>query len=131
MQAALNMNNNKVSNIAPGVNGSDAATMAQISQSARLAATGGTDTMIASDTVIAWDYSFPGTKTQSLLAASSVNPGKTVIIKDLFGDAAINHIVLAPVSGSTIDGASTFTLNRAFQSVTLVAIPGSNVWIIT
>lgn len=47
--------------------------------------------------------------------------GKVFIIKDRIGDAATRNITVTTVTGATlIDGALTFVMNTAFQSIQLI-----------
>ena len=94
---------------------------------ARYANTGGADAMLATDSLIVWNYAFSGTKTESILSASSVANNYRVTVKDGYGDSAVNPIVITPLSG-TIDGSSSKTINAAFGSLTLAAVPATNSW---
>lgn len=47
--------------------------------------------------------------------------GKVFVIKDRIGDAATRNITVTTVTGATlIDGAATFVMNTAFQSIQLI-----------
>lgn len=72
----------------------------------------------ATDQVIAMDCS-GGIKTVQLPNAPTT--GRWVIIKDSTGSAAANNITVTTVGGVVlIDAAATFTINAAYQSVTVV-----------
>lgn len=58
-----------------------------------------------------------GEATAAIIAVGTA--GRTLTFKDKKGDANTNNITLTP-TGQTIDGASTFVMNLAKQSVTLV-----------
>lgn len=75
-----------------------------------------TDTIILVDTATA---ATPVTIT--LFNPNSVSPyvGNMITIKDLSGQAGTYNITIAVSSGGTIDGASTFTMNTNYQSITL------------
>ena len=94
---------------------------------ARYANSGGADAMLPTDSLIVWNYAFSGTKNETLLSASSVANNYRVTIKDGYGDSAVNPIVITPSSG-TIDGSASKTINAAFGSLTLAAVPATNSW---
>ena len=89
--------------------------------------TASTDVASASDWFLGWDFSFTGTKNQSIPGAGSVVKGTQIVIKDILGDAATNNIVISPASG-TIGGAANFTINTNNGSVTFLSDGVSN-WI--
>lgn len=132
MNAPLAMNGNRINGLANGLLATDAATVGQLgqySQSVRSAAVGGSDTATTTDGVIYWNYSYSGTKTQSIPAASSFLSGQTLTIKDRYGDAGTNPISITPVTG-TIDDAAKYVINEPKMSVTLSADAASNNWIV-
>ena len=94
----------------------------------RNATIGGSDSMTVADGAVVWNYSFSGTKTQAVLAAASTYSGRQVTIKDGYGDAAVNNIVIAAPVGCTIDGASSYTISTNRAAVTLTAQPSLNAW---
>lgn len=52
---------------------------------------------------------------------NAATKGRTFIIKDRIGDAATRNITVTTVGGAVlIDGATTFTLNTAYESIQLV-----------
>lgn len=59
---------------------------------------------------------------------SGVNTGQTFIIKDASGSANTNNITIDTAGAETIDGASTYTMNVNYQSVTVV-FDGTNYFI--
>jgi hypothetical protein len=59
-----------------------------------------------------------GSATSINLRSSPVT-GTIVIIKDGKGDSASNNITIVPAAGN-IDGSSSYVINQAYQSVTLI-----------
>lgn len=96
---------------------------------ARAAIAGGTDTAAVTDALIYWNYSHAGAKAQAIPAAGSCLPGQELIIKDRFGDCAINPIVVTPAGGTLDDGAS-FAMNIGKMALTLRADAINNNWMI-
>jgi hypothetical protein len=75
-------------------------------------------------TVIATDYYISCNVTAgviSVLLPNAPTTGRTFVIKDKVGLAASNNITVTTVGGVvTIDGATTFVMNTAYQAVNLV-----------
>lgn len=78
-------------------------------------------TVAASDGVIGINKAVAAPTAVFLLPAST---GTELTVKDAGGDAASNAITLTPDGAETIDGASSFVMNRAFQAVTLAPVSG-------
>ena len=93
----------------------------------RYITTGTTDTAGLGDQVIAWNVSTGGAKTETLPAAGTVPAGLTITVSDAYGDSAINHITIAPVSGTISFGASAL-INAKNMSLTFVSDGVSN-WV--
>ena len=77
------------------------------------------------DSVVLVDAS-SGSGTVNLPDASTVNAGRSFLIKDT-GSAATNSVTLG-TNGGYIDGANSLTINEAHVAVTVVC-DGSNYWI--
>jgi hypothetical protein len=95
----------------------------------RAATSGGVDTATTSDGLIYWNYSYTGTKLQNIPSASSCAVGQQLIIKDLYGDSALNNISIIPQLGH-IDNNNNYTINIQKQAITLIADVVSNNWVI-
>lgn len=134
--ANLSIGGFQLNNVADPIVNSDAATkgwvLAQITSvtvSVRAAIAGGTDTATTDDCVIYWNYSYSGTKIQNVPGADNFKQGQQLVIKDLFGDAALHNIQIVALAG-TIDLASTFTIDQPKESITLYADNITNNWIV-
>ena len=68
--------------------------------------------------------------TIDLPAASSLEDGTTIIIKDASGRAGTNGFIIDPNASETIDGSTTYTLTQAYESVTLVLDKANTNWMI-
>lgn len=64
----------------------------------------------------------------STLTLPTPTNGRTLIIKDIGGNAQVNNITLTPASG-TIDGLSSYVINQAFASIMLTS-DGTNWFIV-
>lgn len=65
----------------------------------------------------------------TLVAANLVENGKRLIIKDENGSAGTHNIILNAVQGNFIDGESSFSLEGAYESLTLIC-NGVDKWFI-
>ena len=93
---------------------------------ARSVTTGNTSiNMSLQDSVVLVDTS-GGSGTINLPDASTVNAGRSFLIKDK-GDAGTNSFTLS-TNGGDIDGGASITINEAHVAVTLVC-DGTNYWI--
>ena len=86
----------------------------------------GSYNMTTSDTLIVCDAS-SGPVTVTLISASG-NSGQYVYIKDN-GSATTNSVTINPANGETIDGETSLSIIRSYDSVTLVS-DGTNEWLI-
>ncbi len=62
------------------------------------------------------------------LTSTTVTAGRTVIVKDVGGNAGTNNITITTEGAETIDGAASFVINTNYESVSLVS-DGTN-WFI-
>jgi hypothetical protein len=65
----------------------------------------------------------------SVLLDGGYNVGQILIIKDITGNASSNNIVISDSGGATIDGASTYTISKNYESVA-IRFDGTNYQII-
>jgi hypothetical protein len=65
----------------------------------------------------------------SVLLDGGYNVGQILIIKDITGNASSNNIVISNSGGATIDGASTYTISKNYESVA-IRFDGTNYQII-
>jgi hypothetical protein len=89
---------------------------------------GSSDTATTADYTIAWKSASGVAKSQAIPAASAVPMGNILIIKDAYGDSAINPITITPSSG-TIDISATAVIAAKYNSLTLQSDGVSN-WVV-
>ena len=94
--------------------------------SSLIVSTGLSDTFGSTDVLVAWNSAAASAKAETIPAPTSL--GRTITVKDEYGNAATYNITLTPVSG-TIDGVAKFVMSANKQSVTLVADGTSN-WMV-
>ena len=76
-------------------------------------------------TVIGCTYPSTGATSVVLPAASSVQAGTVVTVKDLSGAANTHNITVSVASAGTIDGSSTYVINTAYGAKKFVAMSPS------
>lgn len=81
-------------------------------------------TVLSNDNMILCNHSAPITVT-----LPSPHSGRTIIVKDLTGNAASNTITLQPSSGDLIDNQSNFVMDVNYMAVTLISV--GNDWVVT
>ncbi|MFA5130682.1 MAG: hypothetical protein WC477_07290 [Patescibacteria group bacterium] len=79
----------------------------------------------SSYSVLATDYYLAASSTSlavtiNLPAVTSTPAGRMLIIKDKNGSAATHNITISPYGGNTIDGATSFVLDKTTSSVSLI-----------
>jgi hypothetical protein len=79
---------------------------------------GSSHTLTVYSTTVEWNSNSGLAKSQSVIGAGPSNTGKTITIKDSYGDAASHPITITPTSG-TIDKQPTITVNTNGGSLTL------------
>lgn len=91
----------------------------------RVITTGTTDTVLSTDSVIAWNSTSTGTKTQNFPVCNSFSRARQITIKDEIGSASLYNISVVPASG-TVESASSLNLSVARQSISFVCDGISN-----
>jgi hypothetical protein len=97
--------------------------------SRRTVTSGSSDTVLATDYLIAIDKTSGSATAESLFACASGIDGTIYVIKDEKGDAATNNITITPVSG-TIEGASTAVINSNGASITIQCDGSKTNWVV-
>lgn len=94
----------------------------------RTVTSGSTDTVLATDYLIAIDKASGSATGETLFACASGIDGQIYIFKDEKGDAATNNITITPASG-TIEGASTAVMNSNGASLTVQCDGSTTNWV--
>lgn len=82
----------------------------------RVIASGTTDTATSTDGTIAWNSATSGAKAEAIYGCTSSVNGRSLILKDQYGNAGTYAITITPASG-TVNGASSYTLAVNQQAV--------------
>lgn len=101
--------------------------LARLPSPTRTISAGSADTITLSDYWVGWNSSSGAPKSQSLPPCTSANGGKTVIVKDEYGDASVNAITETP-SGGTIERVGAFVANVSYGSWTFICDGSTNNW---
>lgn len=85
-------------------------------------------TVLSTDRVVGTTANFTASRTWTLPAANSVNAGQEIMIADFFGGvSSVNTLVIARSGSDTINGATSVTINRAFDGFRLRS-DGTSKW---
>lgn len=91
----------------------------------RSISSGASDSSITNECTIIWNSATATAKAQTIPACSSTLSGRTVKIKDKYGNASTYNITVTPVSG-TIDGEVSLVLNSNKSTAILECDGGTN-----
>lgn len=85
-------------------------------------------TILATDRIVAHS-SLTAARTDTLPAASAMNPGGSIIIADIYGVVtASNTIIIQRTGADTVNGGTSFTLSSQWGSVILIS-DGVSKWV--
>jgi len=77
-------------------------------------------TILSTDRVIGTTAAFTASRTWTLPAANSINPGQEIVVADYFGGVtSVNTLVIARSGSDTINGATSATINAAYGAYRL------------
>ncbi len=85
-------------------------------------------TILSTDRTVGTTATFTASRTWTLPAANSVNAGQEITVADYFGGvSSVNTLVIARSGSDTINGATSVTINRAFDGFRLRS-DGTSKW---
>lgn len=140
----LDLNSNKVINLADGVDANDAVNKSQLDASTIGGASGGNtfisggdvfalavtsglsgdDTNLGSGSITLYSVDTSSQAINLTMTSASPLTGKIVVFKDTAGNAGTNNITVDGFSSQTIDGKDTFVIDEDYGYVYLQAING-------